>query len=189
MWQSPWTQPESFILLTLIVTAGLDREPELLQLLFACLSSLNRHLVRQLAPDLPAALQRTARLRHHRAEHVRALAAQSTAFLFRHAPASALRAGVRTAFAGARPHGCELLSHIHGCIERTSLGSKVDIKNHNLPVPLSWRAMQGCIVGLQACQKECFKPVTNNFPFCLYLPQLSLDLHELVTAQWKPPYA
>lgn len=70
--------------------------------MFGCLSSLFRHLVRQLAADLAAQLARTARLRYHRAEHVRQLAARSAGFLFRHAGNKSLRAGVRAVFAGER---------------------------------------------------------------------------------------
>lgn len=79
---------------------GADREPELLQHVFGCLSSLFRHLVRHLAADLPGRLRQTARLRYHRADHVRRLAAQAVGFLFRHAPRHALRSGARTVFAG-----------------------------------------------------------------------------------------
>ncbi|BDA46529.1 probable small subunit processome component 20 homolog at N-terminal half [Coccomyxa sp. Obi] len=85
--------------LTNLVEQGADREPELLQHVFGCLSSLFRHLVRQLAADLAAQLARTARLRYHRADHVRRLAAQSAGYLFRHAGNKSLRAGVRAVFA------------------------------------------------------------------------------------------
>lgn len=91
--------------------AGADREPELLQHVFACLSSLFRHLVRHLAADLAAVLARTGRLRYHRAEHVRRLAAQSTAFLFRHAGQRALQIGVRAVFAGEPCPPVMLLYH------------------------------------------------------------------------------
>lgn len=85
--------------------------------MFGCLSSLFRHLVRQLAADLVAQLARTARLRYHRADHVRRLAARSAGFLFRHAGNKSLRAGVRAVFAGERhifgttadPGSCNLL--------------------------------------------------------------------------------
>ena len=82
--------------------AGADREPELLQHIFSCLSSVLRHLAQWLAADMPRVLQQTARLRYHTARHVRQLAAQSMGFLLRHARGKALRAGVRTIYAGLR---------------------------------------------------------------------------------------
>ena len=85
------------------VSAGADREPELLQHIFGCLSSVLRHLAQWLAADMPKILQQTARLRYHSARHVRQLAAQSMGFLLRHARGKALRAGVRTVYAGLRP--------------------------------------------------------------------------------------
>ena len=81
-------------------SAGADREPELLQHIFACLSSVLRHLAQWLAADMPKVLRQTARLRYHSARHVRQLAAQSMGFLLRHARGKALRAGVRTIYAG-----------------------------------------------------------------------------------------
>lgn len=67
--------------------AGLDREPELLQHLFACLSLICKHLVKALASEeqLLRVLRVTQRLRHHRAEHVRALAAEALGYLLRQA--------------------------------------------------------------------------------------------------------
>ena len=85
----------------LLAAADADREPELLQHIFGCLSSVLRHLAQWLASDLPRALQQTARLRYHSARHVRQLAAQSMGFLLRHARGKALRAGVRTIYAGS----------------------------------------------------------------------------------------
>ena len=65
--------------------AGLDREPELLQHLFACLSLVCKHLCKLLVGEarLLELLRRSARLRHHAAEHVRALAAEALGFLLR----------------------------------------------------------------------------------------------------------
>lgn len=85
----------------LLAAAGADREPELLQHIFGCLSSVLRYLAQWLAGDLPRALQQTARLRYHSARHVRQLAAQSMGFLLRHARGRVLRAGVRTIYAGS----------------------------------------------------------------------------------------
>lgn len=62
-----------------------------------------RHLAQRLAADMPGTLRQTARLRYHRARHVRQLAAQSMGFLLRHARGKALRAGIRTIYAGALP--------------------------------------------------------------------------------------
>ena len=81
--------------------AGADRQPELLQHIFGCLSSVLRHLAQWLAAGLPGVLQETAPLRYSSARHVRQLAAQSTGFLLRHARGKALRSGVRTIYAGA----------------------------------------------------------------------------------------
>jgi len=84
----------------ILLAAGSDREPELLQHIFSCLSGVSRHLAQWLATDMPKILQQTARLRYHTARHVRQLAAQSIGFLLRHARGKALRAGVRTIYAG-----------------------------------------------------------------------------------------
>ena len=81
--------------------AGADRQPELLQHTFGCLSSVLRHLAPWLAAGMPGALQETAPLRYSSARHVRQLAAQSMGFLLRHARGKALRTGVRTVYAGA----------------------------------------------------------------------------------------
>jgi U3 small nucleolar RNA-associated protein 20 len=80
--------------------AGADRQPELLQHIFTCLSSLCRHLVKHLTADLPGILRLSTQLRYAAAEYVRRLAAQSVGYLFRHASFKAVRAGVRTVFAG-----------------------------------------------------------------------------------------
>ena len=83
--------------------AGADRQPELLQHIFGCLSGVLRHLAQWLAAGLPGVLQETAPLRYSSARHVRQLAAQSMSFLLRHARGKALRSGVRTIYAGAAP--------------------------------------------------------------------------------------
>ena len=100
--------------------AGADREPELLQHIFSCLSSVLRHLAQWLAADMPRVLQQTARLRYHSARHVRQLAAQSMGFLLRHARGKALRAGVRTIYAGlvllSPPTYLIGCTHLLGCM-------------------------------------------------------------------------
>jgi hypothetical protein len=65
--------------------AGLEREPEQLQHLFGCLSLICKHLSKLLAAEqeLLGMLKASQRLRHHRADHVRALAAEALGFLFR----------------------------------------------------------------------------------------------------------
>ena len=88
--------------------AGLDREPEQLQHLFACLSLICKHLAKLLAGEqqLLGALRGTQRLRHHRAEHVRALAAEALGFLFRCGALARLAAQCQLAggWAGAGGH-------------------------------------------------------------------------------------
>ncbi|KAL4860053.1 Small subunit processome component 20 [Chlorella vulgaris] len=86
-----------------LVDAGLDREPEQLQHLFACLSLICKHLSKLLAGEqqLLGMLRGTQRLRHHRAEHVRALAAEALSYLFRQASGAALRVGVKAVLAEA----------------------------------------------------------------------------------------
>ena len=81
--------------------AGADRQPELLQHVFGCLSSVLRHLAQWLAAGMPSVLQETAPLRYSSTCHVRQLAAQSMGFLLRHARGKALRTGMRTIYAGA----------------------------------------------------------------------------------------
>ena len=83
-----------------LCAAGADRQPELLQHIFSCLSGVLRHLAQWLAAGLPGVLQETAPLRCSSARHVRQLAAQSMGFLLRHARGKALRSGVRTIYAG-----------------------------------------------------------------------------------------
>ena len=67
----------------LLMSAGLDREPELLAHVFTCLSLIFKHLARPLSADLLPPLRCTARLRHHRAEHVQFFAAEALGYLFR----------------------------------------------------------------------------------------------------------
>ena len=81
-------------------SAGAHAEPEILQHIFECLALICKHLIKQLAADLPQLLRTTARLRHHQADHVRRLAASTLAYLFRHATSMQLRTGVRTVLAG-----------------------------------------------------------------------------------------
>ncbi|KAL4521880.1 hypothetical protein Ndes2526B_g01987 [Nannochloris sp. 'desiccata'] len=83
------------------VDSGGDREPELLQHVFTCCSLLCKHLCKLLASDLTPILSQSARLRYHRAYHVRSLAAESFGFLLRHANSTAARAAVRTVLADA----------------------------------------------------------------------------------------
>lgn len=83
-----------------LCAAGADRQPELLQHIFGCLSGVLRHLAQWLAAGLPGVLQETAPLRYSSTRHVRQLAAQSMGFLLRHARGKALRSGVRTIYAG-----------------------------------------------------------------------------------------
>ena len=58
-------------------------------------------------------LKETAKLRYHRAEYIRALAAQSIGFLLRQAPKQALRAAVRVVM---RQHA------VNPTLERTQVG-------------------------------------------------------------------
>ena len=83
------------------VDSGGDREPELLQHVFTCCSLLCKHLCKLLASDVTQVLSQSARLRYHRAYHVRSLAAESFGFLLRHAHSTAARAAVRAVLADA----------------------------------------------------------------------------------------
>ena len=56
---------------------GVEREPELLEHVFACLAKILKWMQRQLATDLPRALDLTRQLRRHRSAHVRLFAAQA----------------------------------------------------------------------------------------------------------------
>jgi len=84
-----------------LVESGLDREPELLQYAFSCLSQLCKNLTKQLTTDLLTLLKQTSRLRHHAAPHVRALAAQSIGFLIRQAPSAMSRPAIKATAAEA----------------------------------------------------------------------------------------
>ena len=84
-----------------LIDAGIDREPELLQLVFACLSQVIKQLSRQLSADLVPILKSTARLRHHSIDYVRVLAAQSLSYLLRQAPYVSAKSGLKALVAEA----------------------------------------------------------------------------------------
>ena len=92
-------------------TPGLDREPELLQHLFGCVSLVCKHLVKLLTGEarLLGVLRSTQRLRHHRAHHVRVLAAESLGFLLRWG--RAVRAASCSAAAGRAWCQCSCRHH------------------------------------------------------------------------------
>jgi len=94
------------------VDQGGDREPELLEHVFTCASSLCKHLCRLLVPDLVPVLYSSARLRYHKARHVRQMAAQSFGYLLRHAPPGPGRVAVRTVLADAATKPS--VARIHG---------------------------------------------------------------------------
>jgi hypothetical protein len=77
-----------------LMKTGVEREPELLEHVFASLARMCKWLQRQLAADLPLALKLTRTLRRHRQQHVRLFAAQAVAFLLRAAPDAAVPGGV-----------------------------------------------------------------------------------------------
>ena len=81
--------------LSRLLMDGAEREPELLEYVFACLARVLKWTQRQLAADLPLALRHTRSLRRHRSKHVRLFAAQAAAFLLRAAPDAAVEDGVR----------------------------------------------------------------------------------------------
>ena len=87
--------------LSRLLMDGAEREPELLEHVFACLARVLKWLQRQLAADLPLALRHTRSLRRHRSRHVRKFAAQAAAFLLRAAPDAAVEDGVRAILAEA----------------------------------------------------------------------------------------
>ncbi|KAL4434124.1 hypothetical protein ABPG75_000565 [Micractinium tetrahymenae] len=101
-----------------LVDEGLDREPELLQHLFACLSLICKHLVKVLSSEeqLLRMLRSTQRLRHHRAEHVRALAAEALGFLLRQASGSAVKVGIKAALAEAVSRPSDARVHAAGAL-------------------------------------------------------------------------
>lgn len=84
-----------------LVDAGVDREPELLQHVFTSCSLICKYLGKLLSADLGPILTYSARLRYHRARHVRLLAAQTFGFLLRHATPQLARSAVRTVLADA----------------------------------------------------------------------------------------
>jgi U3 small nucleolar RNA-associated protein 20 len=84
-----------------LVDRGADRDPDALQAAFSCLGLMIKHLLRQLASDPGPALRGTARLRHHRSTHVRALAAQALGHLLRHAQPQAASAAAKATVAEA----------------------------------------------------------------------------------------
>ena len=79
--------------LSALMKTGVEREPELLEHVFASLARMCKWLQRQLAADLPLALKLTRTLRRHRQQHVRLFAAQAVAFLLRAAPDAAVPDG------------------------------------------------------------------------------------------------
>lgn len=113
--------------------AGLDREPELLQHLFACLSLICKHLVKALSSEeqLLRMLRATQRLRHHRAEHVRALAAEALGFLLRQAGHAVLALLV---FQGVR-----LVLEDGG--QQQTAGTLAQASRGLLLLPASWRRL------------------------------------------------
>ena len=84
-----------------LIDAGLEREPELLQHVFTSCSLICKHLCKLLSVDLGPILIYSARLRYHRAYHVRVLAAQTFGFLLRHATPQNARSAVRSVLADA----------------------------------------------------------------------------------------
>lgn len=85
------------------VLAGASRIPEALQHIFVCLAAVIKTLAKRFAATLPALLQCSRRLRYHRAEYVRSLAAHAFAFPLRHASDQQLMRGIAAVFAGAAP--------------------------------------------------------------------------------------
>lgn len=81
--------------LTSFVSEGGYKQPEMMQHVFACLSSIFKHLQKLLAADLRKVLAMTFRLRYYPASYIRALTAQSVGLLFRHAPSKHLAAAVK----------------------------------------------------------------------------------------------
>ena len=84
-----------------LVDEGADHEPEMLQHVFTCCSLICKHLSKLVAANLSPVLAQSARLRYHRAQHVRIFAAQTFGFLLRHATAQEARAAVRSVLADA----------------------------------------------------------------------------------------
>ncbi|KAK9843296.1 hypothetical protein WJX74_009992 [Apatococcus lobatus] len=82
-----------------LISSGLDRTPETVQLVFECVSKICRDLCHQLSADLPGALKATVGLRYSHASYVRGLAAQSLGLLFRHAGNTAHKRGLLALYA------------------------------------------------------------------------------------------
>lgn len=73
--------------------------PEPLEIAVRCLSTMFQNLSKFLTSKIPWVLQMTKSLRTHRVPHIRKLAAQSVAYLFRQASPRRLRAGVTSLLA------------------------------------------------------------------------------------------
>ena len=94
--------------------AGAASEPELLQHMFHCLASICKHLLRQVAAELPLLLKNTAKLRYNEAEHVRKAAASTFAYVLRHCTILQLRQAIKVVFAG-KPFFTQVIKFICYC--------------------------------------------------------------------------
>ena len=74
-----------------LIDEGGGREPEILQHVFSSLSMMCKHLCKCLCQDLVPVLKVSARLRYHRAQHVRKLAADTFGYLIRNAKKRSIR--------------------------------------------------------------------------------------------------
>ena len=74
--------------------------PEVLHSVFTCLTGIIRTLAKRLAAAIPALLKCSRKLRFHRLEHIRNLAAHAFAFPLRHASDKQLDKAVHGIFAG-----------------------------------------------------------------------------------------
>lgn len=79
-----------------LVDNGICHEPEALEHVFTGLSLICRNLTTLLVRKLLWVLTHTSRLRYHRLPHVRQLAAQAVAYIFRQSKSTKLKAAVKS---------------------------------------------------------------------------------------------
>ncbi|PSC76593.1 small subunit processome component 20-like protein [Micractinium conductrix] len=141
-----------------LVDEGLDREPELLQHLFGCVSLVCKHLVKLLTGEarLLGVLRSTQRLRHHRAHHVRVLAAESLGFLLRQAPGPAVRIGIKAVLAEAVSKPTDDRVHAAGAL----LAEAVTGVSHGLHSRVA--ALLGPLLREDVLRQEDFKSAKSQ---------------------------
>ncbi len=77
--------------LTALLHAGADSNADLLQVVFRCVSSLCKYLVRHIVSNPAPLLAATRPMRHHMTDHVRVLSGESVAYVLRQCAPDALQ--------------------------------------------------------------------------------------------------